>query len=284
MTTPTEPTPLRLSRIRCPVSRTVVAWAASLLLLVVAQGARGQETDLPATVPEGHPARERDVGALLDDVFDQLRGGPRRATLELVVERDGRRDTFVLDVVSDGADRSLIRVLEPQRDAGQGFLVLGSDLLTYLPRVGRVLRLPPSGRSDGFLGSDISFDDLAGEGLIADAEVALAAATDDTVTLRLVPSRNAPTPYGAVRLTARWPDLVPTTLAYEDQRGNDVRRMVLADVMETADGRSVPTRFVVEDLTGSGSTTIATWTIRETSGPLPDACFEPLALERGCSW
>lgn len=257
--------------------RTLVRWLAYGVFMVaglVLATAHAQEPIDPATM---------NADALLDRMVDNLRGGGQRATLEMTVERDGDVRTYRLSIVSDGAERSLTRVLEPPREAGQAFLVDGDELFVYAPRLGRVLRLPPSGRSDGFLGSDISYSDLAGDDVRDDYSAEVIERSDDEVVLSLIPEPRAPTPYGEVRFVATLPDLAPRELTYFDQRGNAVKRLTLSEFRETGD-RFVPTRFEVEDLSDGGGRTVAHWTDVEFGIVPPDACFTQQALERGCEF
>jgi len=226
----------------------------------------------------------RDADAILDRLVENLRGGGQSATLELTVERDGETRSYLLEIVSDGTDRSLTRVVEPPRDAGQAFLVDGDELYVYSPRLGRVLRLPPSGRSDGFLGSDLSYDDLAGDEMRERYDASVAERRDDAVVLSLTPHPTAPTPYGELRFTASLPDLAPQELVYLDQRGNPVKRLSFSAFRTAEGGRIVPTTFVVEDLTGDGGRTIAEWTDLDLDVDPPQRCFTQQALERGCDW
>lgn len=251
----------------------LVRAVAALALLAVGAGLAQDAAEVPD-----------DADAILDRMVENLRGGGQRATLVMRVERDDDVREYRLEVISDGTERSLTRVVEPPRDAGQAFLVDGDELFVYSPRLGRAMRLPPSGRSDGFLGSDLSYDDLAGDEMRDDFDVSVAERDDEVVVLSLIPRPTAPTPYGELRFTATLPDLVPRELVYFDQRGEAVKRLLLDEVEETGDGRSVPTRFEMIDLTDDGGRTVAEWIDAEYGLEPPDACFTQQALERGCSW
>src|SRR5690606_33719771 len=111
---------------------------------------------------------------------DNLRGGPMRGTQTFVVERPGRITEYVMEIVTDGGERGLIRIVAPPREAGQAFLMDGDDLWLYNPRLGRSLRLPPSGRSGAFLGSDVSYNDIVGRDLENDYIAAFAGAEGET--------------------------------------------------------------------------------------------------------
>lgn len=254
-----------------PRSRSLRALAALLTVLLAAAApvAAAQE------VPE-------DADAILDRIVDNMRGGGLRATMTLIVERPDRTTEYVLESVSDGADRGLTRVVAPSREAGQAFLSLENELFVYTPRLGRVLRLPPSGRSDDFLGSDLSYSDLAGDDVAEAYDASVHERTEDAVVLSLTPRPGAPTPYGELRFRASLPDLAPQELVFADQRGADVKRIRFEEIRTLEDGRHFPTRMVVEDLTASGGRTIAEWSDIEFQSEIPERCFTQQALERGC--
>lgn len=225
-----------------------------------------------------------DAGAVVDEVVANLRGGGQRATVEMRVEDEAGAKVYQLEIISDGVSRSLTRVLAPPREAGQAFLVDGDDLFVYAPRLGRSLRLPPSGRSDGFLGSDLSYDDLAGDEIAQDARATIAARSSDELTLSLLPLAGAATPYGELRIKVRLPDLVPLELTYYDQRDTAVKRLTLSDFRSSGRPTPVPSRFEVVDLTPNGGRTVARWLDAEFGVTPPDRCFTLEALERGCFW
>jgi len=59
--------------------------------------------------------------------------------------------------------RSFIRIHEPAKDTGTGFLKLGANLWMYIPRVERTMRIPPSMMLQSWMGSDFTNDDLVKE-------------------------------------------------------------------------------------------------------------------------
>lgn len=220
-----------------------------------------------------------DAGAILDRILENLRGESQVATLEMTVTRPSEEDRYELRIFSEGEERALTRVVAPPRDAGQAFLSAGDDVFLYSPRLRRVLRLPPSGRSDAFLGSDIAYDDLAGDDLRDQYDASLIEETEEAVTLELIPVEGAATPYGKVELTAAKPSYAPTRIVYYDQRGNAVKENLVSDYV-AVDGRSIPQRFEVRDLLEEGHRTVVTWNDAEFGVDVPDACFEQSALER----
>lgn len=233
---------------------------------------------LIATLPTYGWAQE-DPQALLAQILDNLRGETQAATLQMTVTRPSSEDSYTLRIYSEGEERALTRVIAPPRDAGQAFLSMDDNLFVYNPRLRRVLRLPPSGQSDSFLGSDISYNDLAGDDLRQFYTPSLLSEEDASITLELTPTAGAPTPYGKLELTAEKPSLAPTQIVYYDQRGTAVKENLISEYAEV-EGRYIPQRFEVRDLLESGTQTVLTWEDAEFGAPIPEACFSERALER----
>ncbi len=255
------------------------AFAGKVLLVALFLATLGGVQAQSAGAPEPDAVAPPDAVALLDRILGNLRGSSQIATVEMTVVRPDREEGFTLRIYSAGDDRGLTRVIAPPRAAGQAFLNDGDNLFLFNPRLKRVLRLPPSGRSDSFLGSDISYDDLAGDDLRDSFTARVLEESDDAITLELVPMADAPTPFGKVHISAVKPSYAPTRITYFDQRDQAIKENRLSDFV-VADGRSVPQRFEVADLLEEGNRTIVIWRDAEFGVAIPEACLTPAALER----
>ncbi|MBF6595485.1 MAG: outer membrane lipoprotein-sorting protein [Thermaceae bacterium] len=223
-----------------------------------------------------------DPQAVLKAIVDNQRGGGSvRATLNLSVARTDRQTQYVLDIVSDGNERALIQVKAPPREAGQAFLRDGDNILIYNPTLKRVLRLPPSGRSDSFLGSDLSYSDLSGRDLQRDYTPKITAEDANNLTLELTPQPSAPTPYGKVTIQAKVKGYVPLEVTFFDQRSQAVKKVTFAQYAEV-NGHSFPVQTTVEDLLHSGNRTTLVYSDYKFGVSIPSGCFDQRALVAGC--
>ena len=219
---------------------------------------------------------------VINAIIDNQRGGETgRSTVTMQVIKPDKETEFVINPVGDGEERSLIQVVAPPRDSGQAFLIVEDNLWLYNPRLKRTLRLPPSGRNDSFLGSDISFNDLGGRDLETDYTTSISEETDETVTLELIPDELAPTPYGKIVITARQGDYAPLEYLYYDQREQAVRRIFFDNFTEVNEF-IFPTYIEVENLLREGERTVVTMSDYEFGIDIPERCFNQQALERGC--
>jgi outer membrane lipoprotein-sorting protein len=222
-----------------------------------------------------------DARAALRRIEDNHRGGSGKFTISLTVDRPGRQTEYVLAIWTDGDERALVLVKAPPRDAGQAFLRDGDNLWIYTPRLKRSLRLPPSGRSESFLGSDISYSDLAGRDTEQDYTPRIISEAEGTVILELQPNPGAPTPYGKLIVKASSGTYAPLEWTFYDQRDRAVKRITFSEHTKVGT-RLFPTRTVLDDLLRSGYRTTAVVRDPRFGAAVPDACFTLQALEQGC--
>jgi outer membrane lipoprotein-sorting protein len=145
-------------------------------------------------------------------------------------------------------DRSFIRILSPQKDRGTGFLRQGIHLWTYLPRVERVMRIPPSMMLQPWMGSDFTNDDLVRESsLVEDYAPRLLGAREldgaRVVGLELLPREEAPVVWGRLEVWLEEESLAPREFVYfeESPNGGFGRvRTLRFDEVRAVQGRPFP--------------------------------------------
>jgi len=62
-----------------------------------------------------------------------------------------------------GRDYALTLITAPAKDAGQSFLKRGTEMWSWNPSISRLIKLPPSMMSQGWMGSDYTNDDILKE-------------------------------------------------------------------------------------------------------------------------
>jgi len=62
-----------------------------------------------------------------------------------------------------GRDYALTLITEPSKDAGQSFLKRSTEMWSWNPSISRLIKLPPSMMSQGWMGSDYTNDDILKE-------------------------------------------------------------------------------------------------------------------------
>jgi outer membrane lipoprotein-sorting protein len=159
-----------------------------------------------------------------------------------------------------GGKRSFVRVLEPPKDAGTGFLKLESNLWSYVPRVERTIRIPPSMMLQSWMGSDFTNDDLVRESSTLDDYTHAWVGVDPDLAgsrafvIAHVPNEGAPVVWGRI---VEWVDaarFVPLRQEFYDEAGEKLRVMTLGDLRDVG-GRFYPHRWAMVPLDKPGHET-----------------------------
>jgi len=203
------------------------------------------------------PAGAEDGPSVLERVDAVAELGDDTTLVLDVTVHDGRGGEAqrVLKIWQKGADRRLIKFLEPVRLAGTGLLVDEHDnLYLYLPAYQRVRRVVGSGRGDAFMGTDFSMDDLARIQFGDEYNAELVSEDPEFWHLELLPRVPADHAHDRVRMRVRRSDALFDRVEFV-QEGEVTRRITLGDV-RAGEARPIAHHLTVEDLE-SGRSTVA---------------------------
>jgi len=96
-----------------------------------------------------------------DDKFNGEKSG--YSVMSMTIIRPSWQRTVEFRSWSLGDDYSLTLITAPARDKGQSFLKRGNEMWNWNPSVNRLIKLPPSMMSQGWMGSDYTNDDILKE-------------------------------------------------------------------------------------------------------------------------
>ena len=144
-----------------------------------------------------------------------------------------------------GEDYSLVRVLEPKKDRGNGTLTDDDNMWTFSPKVNRVIKIPSSMMGQSWMGSDFSNKDVARTDEIVDQydhSILSAEEVDGLMVYEIesIPHEDAPVVWGREVLRIR-DDHVVDTHRFFDQDGDLVKELVSLEIGEMG-GRVVALR------------------------------------------
>ena len=106
-------------------------------------------------------AGEYDATGIVKDAVNHWRGLASDSVITMVIHRPDWERTMTMRAWTKGDDRSLVRVLEPKKDRGNGTLTDDNSMWSYLPKVNRVIKIPSSMMGQSWMGSDFSNKDVA---------------------------------------------------------------------------------------------------------------------------
>jgi outer membrane lipoprotein-sorting protein len=212
---------------------------------------------LPLTV-DAQQLSARDIVKKADEKFNGEKSG--YTVMSMTIVRPSWQRTVEFRSWSLGDDYALTLITAPAREKGQTFLKRSTEMWSWNPSINRLIKLPPSMMSQGWMGSDYTNDDLLRESSVVE-DYDHDMEEDETVDGRLC---------YRIRLTAKedadvlwsrqvwWVDrndfiLVKAELYDEDgylvrtERGLDIRVM---------DGRLIPTTIELVPADQAGHKTV----------------------------
>jgi outer membrane lipoprotein-sorting protein len=191
----------------------------------------------PLVAAETDKARE-----LVRAAMDHWRGINSYSEMTMTIHRPDWERSMSMRSWSEGDKLSLVRVTEPKKDAGNGTLLKDKDMWSYSPKINRIIKIPSSMMSQGWMGSDFSNKDISKSTEILDQYthklIDQSSLGDFTVyTIEAIPHEDAAIVWGKEILRIR-DDFVLLEEQYWDQDGVLVKVMKASDVVEMG-GRSV---------------------------------------------
>jgi outer membrane lipoprotein-sorting protein len=179
--------------------------------------------------PDDYTARD-----LIQKAMDHWRGLTSHSRMTMIIHRPDWERTMTMDSWSKGDKLSLVRVVEPKRDAGNATLLNDSNMWTFSPKVNRVIKVPSSMMSQSWMGSDFSNRDIAKSTDIIDQYDHELTATNERgghlyYTVTSIPHEDAAVVWGKEVLTIR-DDYVLMEEQFWDQDGILVKSLQTLEV------------------------------------------------------
>jgi outer membrane lipoprotein-sorting protein len=187
-------------------------------------------------------AQESDATQLVRNAMDHWRGLTSHSNMTMIIHRPDWERTMTMESWSKGDKQSLVRVIEPRKDAGNGTLLDDNNMWTYTPKINRIIKVPSSMMSQSWMGSDFSNKDISKSTDIIDQYDHELTATEEKdgrlhYTITSIPHEDAAVVWGREVLVVR-DDYVLMEQQFWDQDGILVKTLKTLEVEEMG-GRSV---------------------------------------------
>ena len=194
------------------------------------------------------PALAADAPTATDIVraaMDHWRGLSSYTEMSMVIHRPDWERSMTIRGWTRGDDQTLVRVIEPKKDRGNGTLIDDNNMWTYSPKVNRVIKVPSSMMGQSWMGSDFSNKDITrADDIIDQYEHRLLSETViDAVAvyeIESIPHEDAAVVWGREVLKIR-ADYVVLEHAFYDQDGELVKALRSLEIGEMG-GRTIALR------------------------------------------
>jgi len=183
-----------------------------------------------------------------------------------------------------GRENALTLITAPAKDAGQTFLKRGSEMWSWNAAINRLIKLPPSMMSQGWMGSDYTNDDILKESSVVtdySHEIVGEEKIGDRLCykIKMTAREEAAIVWGH---QIRWIDekdfLVLRAELY-DEDGSLVRTEIGSD-LKTFDGRTIPAKLELLPAEEPGNKTLVEIKDIKFNVPLEDSFFSQQNMKR----
>lgn len=166
---------------------------------------------------------------------DNRRGKSSCSEIVMTVVRPTWRREIGVKSWAKGEQLGLTLITSPAKDKGQAFLKRGKDLWSWMPSIGRMIKMSSSVMGQSWMGSDFTNDDMVKQSsIVSDFDHTLSGEETVNGTLcykvTLVPHEDAAVVWGKIALWVSKADFVEVKVENYDDEGALVNTMLGYDV------------------------------------------------------
>ncbi len=198
-------------------------------------------------------------------------------SMSMTIVRPSWQRTVDFKSWSLGRDFALTLITAPAKDAGQTFLKRKTEMWSWNPSISRLIKLPPSMMSQGWMGSDYTNDDILRESSVVNDYTHEFSGEEkidgrDCYRIKMTAREEAAVVWGH---QVRWidkKDLLILKAELYDEDGVLVRTETGSDI-KVMDGRTIQTRMELVPAEEPGNKTVVTIKDIKFNVPLQENFF-----------
>ena len=219
-------------------------------------------------------------GPALIDYLDQLyQGQSSEAQMVMEIKTPDYERRLVFKGMTQGDDHAYFQILEPKKDRGIASLMRGGEMWNFLPKINRVVKVPPSMMMNSWMGSDFTNDDLVKQSTLTDLYSVDLEEKADTYLVTLLPKEATVTVWGKITFEVTKVPLLPKTQTYFDEKGEAIRVLRFSDNRQFGE-RLLPGKLEMTSLRKPGHQTMITYDTLALDVDVPSEIFTLQYLRR----
>lgn len=231
-----------------------------------------------------------DVKDLVDRANKALRGDSSRGLLTMTIETPDWKRSIDVEGWNKNRTMAYIVIRAPAKDRGETTLRRKNEMWLWLPKVERVIKIPPTMMHSSWQGSDFTYEDIVkADSIVKDYTHTLLSTKHEAgrtvYRIECTPKPDAPVVWGKIITdVALYDDQSVVPLLEEDysERGELIRTITLSDV-KMMGGRRVPSKLVCVPAQKPGRRTTLVYHELQFDLPLKDSFFSYQRLQKAGS-
>ncbi len=227
---------------------------------------------LLSTLTFGQDAKE-----IIRKAYEKTEGLSHESEMTMTIQRPTWTRTLSFKAWTKGEDFSLVIITEPVKEKGQTFLKRKTEMWNWIPSIQRMVKLPPSMLSQGWMGSDYTNDDMLKQSSIVDdydhTLMAIEKANGyDCYKIKLVPKPDAAIVWGFIIKWISKDGYHQIKSEYYDEDDALVKTENASEI-KRMDDREIPTKFEIIPADKPGNITLVVMKKAKFNVKIEDSFF-----------
>ncbi len=221
---------------------------------------------------------------IIKQADEKTRGETNTSTMEMVIIRPTWKRSVSMKGWGRGMDYSMTYITAPAKDKGQVFMKRKTEMWNWMPSIGRMIKIPASMMSQGWMGSDYTNDDILKESsIVVDYTHKIVGKEKiedfDTYKIEMLPKEEAAVIWGKVYKWITKDEFIQIKSEYYDEDDELVKSDFGYDFKQM-DGRLIPTRIEIVPADESGKKTVLYIKEIKFDVDLPESFFSQQKMKR----
>ena len=221
---------------------------------------------------------------IIQKADEKVRGKTNTSVMVMEIIRPTWKRSVSMKSWGRGLDFSMTYITAPAKDKGQVFMKRKTEMWNWMPAIGRMIKIPASMMSQGWMGSDYTNDDILKESsIVVDYTHKISSEENidghDCYKIEMTPHEDAAVIWGKVFKWITQDEYIQIKSEYYDE-DNDLVKSDFSYDFKMMDGRLIPTRIEIIPADEEGKKTVIY--IRETEFDidLPESFFSQQQMKR----
>lgn len=229
-----------------------------------------------------------DIRDLIDKANKALRGDSSHGRLTMTIRTPEWERSLDIEGWNKERTFAFIKIHSPAKERGNTTLRRKNEMWVWLPKVERVIKIPPTMMHSTWQGSDFTYEDIVkADSIVKDYTHKLLNTEKQegrtVYHIEATPKPDAPVVWGKVLTDVALYDddesVIPLNELDYSERGELIRTITLSDV-KVMGGRRVPARLECVPERKKGQSTVLQYHELEFDVPLSDAFFSYQRLQK----
>ncbi len=200
--------------------------------------------------PNSYAQEKITAEEIIKNADEKMRGKTNTSTMEMQIIRPTWKRSVSMKSWGRGMEYSMTYITAPAKDKGQVFLKRKTEMWNWMPSIGRMIKIPASMMSQGWMGSDYTNDDILKESsIVHDYNHKIIGEENiegfDTYKIEMIPKEDAAVIWGKIyKWITKDGEYIQLRSEYYDEDDALVKSDFAFD-FKTMDGRLIPTRIEI---------------------------------------